>query len=57
MNTSTFGDESSGEHPLVRIADALEVHNTLYLAYLHMAFSKGMVEVTLDELGEGENYE
>jgi hypothetical protein len=54
MNTNTFGDEPSGDLPLTRIADALEIHNTLYLAYLNMAFGAGMVEMTLEELAEGE---
>lgn len=41
------------EETLQRIADALEIHNTLYLAYLQMAFGKTQVEITLDELAEG----
>lgn len=53
-DTSMFGDEPLGEPPLTRIADALEIHNTLYLAYLQMAFGKTQVEITLDELAEGE---
>lgn len=52
-DTSMFGDEPLGEPPLTRIADALEIHNTLYLAYLQMAFGKTQVEITLDELAEG----
>jgi hypothetical protein len=53
MNTNTFGDEPLGDPPLTRIADALEIHK-LYLAYLNLAFGAGMVEMTLEELAEGE---
>lgn len=56
-DTSMFGDEPSGEPPLTRIADALEIHNTLYLAYLTMAFGKTQVGITLDEVAEGEDDE
>lgn len=54
-DTSMFGDEPLGEPPLTRIADALEIHNTLYLAYLTMAFGRSQVAITLDELAEGED--
>lgn len=54
-DTSIFGDEPLGEPPLTRIADALEIHNTLYLAYLTMAFGRSQVAITLDELAEGED--
>lgn len=42
------------DETLERIADALEIHNTLYLAYLTMAFGP-QVNVTLDQLAEGED--
>lgn len=53
-DTSMFGDEPLGEPPLTRIADALEIHNTLYLAYLTMAFGRTQTTTTLDELAEGQ---
>lgn len=52
IDSTMFGDEPAGVPPLTRIADALEVHNTLYLAYLTMAFGQQQVENTLDQLGE-----
>lgn len=53
-DTTMFGGEPSGELPLTRIADALEIHNTLYLAYLTMAFGKQQVETMLNDLAEGD---
>jgi hypothetical protein len=43
------------DESLERIADALEIHNTLYLAYLTMAFGRSQVAITLDELAEGDD--
>ena len=42
------------DESLERIADALEIHNTLYLAYLTMAFGRTQTTTTLDELAEGQ---
>lgn len=42
------------DETLERIADALEIHNTLYLAYLTMAFGKQQVETMLNDLAEGD---
>jgi len=42
------------DEALERIAESLEVHNTLYLAYLIMAFGKLHTVTTLDELVDNE---
>ena len=54
VSSATFGDPVDGPTAIERIADALEIHNTLYLAYLTMAFGQQQTMDILDELGEGD---
>ena len=52
FSAAMFGDPVDGIPAIERIADALEIHNTLYLAHLTMMFGQGYVDETLDQLGE-----
>lgn len=54
FDVSIFGDEPSGEMPLTRVADALELRNTLFLVYLYAAFGEDHINTMIERTIEDE---